>query len=284
MNDAGKVAFTPKGDYSSTVTYEYLDTVVYNGNAYVALKTTAGNAPTDADTDENWKLLARGGTSVPIAKEEIAGVVKASSDIGVSDDGSMVLKTDYTEQKNLTELTSGETRDTFFGKIAKAVSTLISHITLKASSTVAGHVKVSSSTAITETGEYALDATEKNASIVGTLANQIDTLKTNLDDSGKYVRVADLASAGAYIIDISPYKNVYIELTDRSANNESRILQTRIIPTSLIVARGTFINVLAFYNGSTSLQAIFSISSTQIDLQTIGGTATFAGLRVYGIL
>lgn len=214
MNDAGKVAFTPKGDYSSTVTYEYLDTVVYNGNAYAALKTTIGNAPTDSDTDENWRLLARGGTSVPIATEEIAGVVIASSDVGVSDTGSMVLKTDFTTQESLAELTSGESRTTFFGKIAKAVSTLISHITTSATSSVLGHVKltnsvsstststaavpasvkkaydlanvavptanISQSSAITETGTYVLDAVEKNASVEGTMAHDIAELNSNL--------------------------------------------------------------------------------------------------------
>ena len=180
MNDAGKVAFTPKGDYSSTVTYEYLDTVVYNGNAYAALKTTTGKAPTDSDTDENWKLLAMGGTAVPIAKKETTGVVKASSDIGVSDDGSMILKTDYTSQESLVELTSGESRTTFFGKIAKAVSTLISHITTSATSSVLGHVKLTNSTAVTDSTGLALPATEKNASVEGTLANQISVLNTNL--------------------------------------------------------------------------------------------------------
>lgn len=216
MNDAGKVAFTPKGDYSSTVTYEYLDTVVYNGNAYAALKTTTGNAPTDSDTDENWKLLARGGTSVPVAKEETTGVVKASSDIGVSDDGSMILKTDYISQESLAELTSGESRTTFFGKIAKAVSTLISHIDITATTSVPGHVKlvndvtsiststaavpasvkkaydlaasavptanISQSSAITETGMHVLDAVEKNASVEGTLAHDIAELNSNLNN------------------------------------------------------------------------------------------------------
>ena len=77
MNDAGKVAFTPKGAYNNTVTYEYLDTVVYDGNSYAALKTTTGNTPTD--DSEYWKLLVRGGSSVPIATEDINGVVKALS-------------------------------------------------------------------------------------------------------------------------------------------------------------------------------------------------------------
>lgn len=40
---------------------------------------------------------------------------------------------------------------------------------------------ISSSSAITTQGEYALDAREKNASVEGTLANQISTLNSNLN-------------------------------------------------------------------------------------------------------
>ena len=178
MNDAGKVAFTPKGDYSSAVTYEYLDTVVYNGNAYAALKTTAGNAPEEGS--KYWILLARGGTSVPVATEDIKGAVKASEDVGVDSDAKMVLKTDFTEQTNLTDIQSGESRNTFFGKIAKAVSELISHINVKASTSATGHVKLSDSSAVTDSTGLALPATEKNASISGTMANQISELNTNL--------------------------------------------------------------------------------------------------------
>lgn len=178
MNDAGKVAFTPKGDYSSAVTYEYLDTVVYNGNAYAALKTTTGNAPEEGS--EYWRLLARGGTSVPVATEGTEGVVKASDDIGVDSDAKMILRTDFTSQENLTELESGESRNTFFGKIAKAVSELISHINVKASTSATGHVKLSDSSAVTDSTGLALPATEKNASISGTMANQISELNTNL--------------------------------------------------------------------------------------------------------
>lgn len=177
MNDAGKIAFTPKGDYSSTVTYEYLDTVVYDGNAYAALKTTTGNAPEEGS--EYWILLARGGTSVPVATEGTEGVVKASDDIGVDSDAKMILRTDFAPQENLTELESGESRNTFFGKIAKAVSELIRHINVKASTSATGHVKLSDSSAVTDSTGLALPATEKNAAISGTMANQISELNTN---------------------------------------------------------------------------------------------------------
>ena len=185
MNDAGKIAFTPKGDYSSAVTYEYLDTVVYNGNAYAALKTTTGNAPEEGS--EYWTLLARGGTSVPVATEDTEGVVKASDDIGVDSDAKMILRTDFTEQKNLVEIESGESRKVFFGKIVKAVSELISHINVKASTSATGHVKLSDSSAVTDSTGLALPATEKNASISGTMANQISELNTNLTKTNQTV-------------------------------------------------------------------------------------------------
>ena len=179
MNDAGKVAFTPNGAYNNTVTYEQLDTVVYDGNSYAALKTTTGNTPTD--DSEYWKLLVRGGSSVPIATEDINGVVKASEDIGVDSNAKMVLKTDYTEQTELTEIESGETRKTFFGKIAKAISTLVNHININATSAKAGHVKLSNSSAVTDSTGLALPVTEKNASISGTLAYMLNNFSTKID-------------------------------------------------------------------------------------------------------
>jgi len=195
MNDAGKIAFTPKGDYSSAVTYEYLDTVVYNGNAYAALKTTTGNVPEDGS--KYWILLARGGTSVSVATEGTEGVVKASDDIGVDSDAKMILRTDFTPQENLTELESGESRNTFFGKIAKAVSELISHINVKASTSATGHVKLSDSSAVTDSTGLALPATEKNASISGTMANQINTLNTNVNkkqDASTAITASNISS------------------------------------------------------------------------------------------
>lgn len=49
---------------------------------------------------------------------------------------------------------------------------------------VGGIKGLSSSSAITNEGQYALDAREKNASVEGTLANQIDVLNSNLQNKG----------------------------------------------------------------------------------------------------
>lgn len=58
MNDAGRVGFLVKGEYSADTTYEFLDIVYYNYSAYVAKKTTTGNEP--QDNNEYWQLFARG--------------------------------------------------------------------------------------------------------------------------------------------------------------------------------------------------------------------------------
>ena len=178
MANAGRVAIVPKGDWSAAVEYKRLDAVAFNNTLYIAKKAVpAGTLPTDT---EYWMKCVVGGAG-SIATTEDAGTVKAGDDIGVDSTGEMILKTDFTEQSDLTELTGTEDRQTFFGKIAKAVSTLISHISLGATADKAGHVKLSNSSAVTDSTGLALPATEKNAALDGTLANKIDALSKSLD-------------------------------------------------------------------------------------------------------
>lgn len=56
MNDAGRIGFVQKGDYSSSATYDFLDVVYYNGASYVAKKLTTGNTP--EHDNEYWHILA----------------------------------------------------------------------------------------------------------------------------------------------------------------------------------------------------------------------------------
>lgn len=93
----------------------------------------------------------------------------------------------YTESEALEELTPGESLKLALGKIAKAVKEIIAHMALKATGSVTGHVKVSSSAAVTDSTGMALAATEKNASLEGTLAYKLEQLNTNLKDSVYYV-------------------------------------------------------------------------------------------------
>jgi hypothetical protein len=54
----GKVAITPKGEYSNATTYQLLDLITYEGGSYLALKETTGNLPTNNDY---WQLIAEKG-------------------------------------------------------------------------------------------------------------------------------------------------------------------------------------------------------------------------------
>nr|DAH43928.1 MAG TPA: tail-collar fiber protein [Caudoviricetes sp.] len=84
----------------------------------------------------------------------------------------------FTYVKDLEKLVTGDKFSRAFGKIARAISDLMDHIKTVATSTIAGHVKLSNSSAITEAGQYALDAVEKNADVEGTLAYEQKKLKS----------------------------------------------------------------------------------------------------------
>ena len=89
-------------------------------------------------------------------------------------------KPTYEEASKLENINSGETVAISFGKLKKALSVFLSHYMQKATTSILGHVKLSNSSAITKTGEYALDAIEKNAAVEGTLANLISQQNSNL--------------------------------------------------------------------------------------------------------
>lgn len=77
----------------------------------------------------------------------------------------------YEVSTAMSDLNSGEMITVAFGKIAKAVSTLISHITSKATSSVLGHVKLSDSTSSTSASTAGVAATPKAVKAAYDLAN-----------------------------------------------------------------------------------------------------------------
>ena len=56
MASAGRILIMPKGNYDSSVTYEMLDLVYYNGASWLAKKTVVGIAPTD-ESSEYWMKM-----------------------------------------------------------------------------------------------------------------------------------------------------------------------------------------------------------------------------------
>lgn len=62
MNDAGRIGFVIKGDYDSSVAYDFLDIVYFGSSSYVAKKFTIGNEP--RDNNEYWQVLVKNSDSV----------------------------------------------------------------------------------------------------------------------------------------------------------------------------------------------------------------------------
>ena len=66
--DLGNVAPNPRGDYSETAEYEYLDQVAYAGGSYMCILaegTVTGTAPTPGKTTEIWQEVSRPGNLTP---------------------------------------------------------------------------------------------------------------------------------------------------------------------------------------------------------------------------
>ena len=60
----GKVSPTPKGQYNSSIQYERLDIVTYQGGSYIAIQDTKGNVPTNTTY---WNILAEKGSSITLS-------------------------------------------------------------------------------------------------------------------------------------------------------------------------------------------------------------------------
>ncbi len=83
MYNLGMVAMNPMGEYDNTVSYERLNTVLYNDSTYIALKSSLGNLPTNT---EYWQLIGGG-----VTKEDTELVFNTVADMKTAD-----LKEGYT--------------------------------------------------------------------------------------------------------------------------------------------------------------------------------------------
>lgn len=94
MNPVAKIGFVPRGIYDSTVTYDFLDFVYYNGSSYVAKKFTVGNEPNE--NNEYWQLLS-------------ASMIGDVSEMEVT----------FQQASERANIQSGEKLNVLFGKIKK---------------------------------------------------------------------------------------------------------------------------------------------------------------------
>lgn len=312
MANAGRVAIVPKGDWSAAVEYKRLDAVAYNNTLYIAKKAVpagtgttnteywmkcvvggggavatteeAGIVKPDGDTitvDEDGTIH---GAAVNVATTKEAGIVKAGDDINVDAAGEMGLKTDFTEQTDLAVLTGNEDRQTFFGKIAKAVSSLISHISLSATADKAGHVKLSNSSAVTDSTGLALPATEKNALLPGTLANQIDALNKSFTSSG-FKRIGRVYNQDSLNADFSLYSEL-VCCCLINVNGAFRGVNINVVPDEFSTGEQIYYYGGAYFSGNsyTSAQIQISKQSAKLLKLAVNGTEYTSSIQltVYG--
>ena len=129
---------------------------------YVDILTTA------ADTKDNIVTFASGDEANPTAWKDVATLASKEKH-------SSLLNKISTMFSNVRYLYNilGTTDISALGTVTQAIATLNGNV---------GSIKgISSSAAITTQGQYALDAREKNASINGTLANELSKVNSNLE-------------------------------------------------------------------------------------------------------
>ena len=76
VQELGKVMITPKGEYSSSKSYEILDAVSYNGSSYVSKI----NDNTSVPTSDDWQLLAQKGDIYDVTEEDLQAIAKQITD------------------------------------------------------------------------------------------------------------------------------------------------------------------------------------------------------------
>ena len=130
----------------------------------------------------------------------------------------------YEVSTAMSDLNSGEMITVAFGKIAKAVSTLISHITSKATSSVLGHVKLSDSTSSTSASTAGVAATPKAVKAAYDLANSNTKKIGTTDISG----IGDGTVTGAIAENKDAIEDVTQSLTN--VNNSKKTYLRLILP------------------------------------------------------
>lgn len=83
MAIAGRVAIIPKGEWSENITYDKLDLVTRNGNAYIAYKSSMGVEPVDGDT---WMLILESVSTDDVnkLKEDVESIINGTTAVGDS--------------------------------------------------------------------------------------------------------------------------------------------------------------------------------------------------------
>ena len=145
-------------------------------------------------------------------------------------------------------------------------------------SKIGNHTPISRSTTITESGKYALDAIEKNASINGTLANQINKLSTSAYKNGINIYISDSGNdSNDGLTAAKPIKTLN---KLKTFNYESVVL--RIVNKLTISGTCWMNNVIRINSATTNVKAILNMSA-QANIHT-NGKLIFEDINITGSL
>lgn len=142
---------------------------------------------------------------------------------------------------------------------------------------------ISNSAAVTQTGQMALDATEKNASIEGTLAHQIAQVNGNLTvESGRNILVNASCTGGTtqtYTISndsVSNYRNLLFMLVTSGVTLASNVLDKNLFKSGQTQRVFWYDLSYLYYVDATY------ISDTQIQLQAVFPSSVTLGFVIVG--
>lgn len=178
MAVAGRVAIRPSGAFDIETSYERLDMVKYQNTLFVAKKAASGVVPAEG---EFW--MDCGGTDLSDIEKKIRALEAP----------------EFTEAEELEGLESKKPNGTLWGRVAKAVSSLIAHLGNKenphkvtaAQTGALTKDNILNSTVATEAGQAAADAVQLNKEVEGSYAAGVaaEISEINADLSTMYETV-----------------------------------------------------------------------------------------------
>ena len=206
MEPAGRVLPLFRGEYSDSIVYEDPDIVLYENSSYVAKQITIGNPPPkNASSNDYWQMIAKGIIDADISESTVE-FTKASERSNIkngektniimgkimkffADLKDVAFSGSYADLSNKPTIpASAENGKLTIQKNGTEVQTFTANQSTNAVANILVPT-ISNSAAVTQTGQMALDAVEKNAAVPGTLAHQVQQVNSNLANKLKIVTI-----------------------------------------------------------------------------------------------
>ncbi len=197
MAIAGRVGLKPSGVFNMERSYERLDMVKYQNTLFIAKKAVSGVVPVEG---EYW--MDCGGTDLSDIEKKVGALENP----------------EFTEAEELDALEGKKPNSTLWGKVAKAVSSLIAHLgdngnpheVTAAQTGAMTKGDILNSTVATEAGQAAADAVLLNKEVEGSyaagVAEEISLINTNLvqrtntKEASPEKSLANLKETGIYAV------------------------------------------------------------------------------------